>query len=91
MENSKILEEYNAVKNNVGLFDFSIEGKIKVTGSGRVDFINGQVTNDIRNLENFNGVYAAFLDRFGKVLTDCIIYNFQDYLLINTNISVFFI
>ena len=86
MENSKILEEYNAVKNNVGLFDFSIEGKIKVTGSGRVDFINGQVTNDIRNLENFNGVYAAFLDRFGKVLTDCIIYNFQDYLLINTNI-----
>jgi len=86
MENSKISEEYYTVKDNVGLFDFSIEGKIKVTGSGRVDFINGQVTNDIRNLENFNGVYAAFLDRFGKVLTDCIIYNFQDYLLINTNI-----
>ena len=86
MVNEKILEEYNTVKNNVGLFDFSIEGKIIIKGEGRIDFINGIVSNDVKNLENFNGVYAAFLDRFGKVLTDCIIYKFQDYLLINANI-----
>jgi len=86
MISEKILEEYNTVKNSVGLFDFSIEGKIKVSGNGRVDFINGLVSNDIKNLENFNGIYAAFLDRLGKVLTDCIIYKFQDYLLINMNI-----
>ena len=86
MINEKILEEYNNVKNNVGLFDFSIEGKIKVFGSGRVNFINGLVSNDVENLEKFNGVYAAFLDRFGKVLTDCIVYKFDDFLLINMNI-----
>ena len=86
MVNEKILDEYNTVKNNVGLFDFSIEGKIIIKGEGRIDFINGIVSNDVKNLENFNGVYAAFLDRFGKVLTDCIIYKFQDYLLINANI-----
>ena len=41
MVNEKILEEYNTVKNNVGLFDFSIEGKIIIKGEGRIDFING--------------------------------------------------
>lgn len=86
MEIKKILEEYNAVKNNIGLFDFSIEGKIKVTGIGRIDFINNLVSNDVKNLGEGNGVYAAFLDRFGKILSDCIIYKFNDFLLINLSI-----
>jgi len=86
MLDENILNEYNTVKNSVGLFDFSIEGKIKVFGEGRVNFINVIVSNDVENLENFNGVYAAFLDRFGKVLTDCIIYKFNDFILINLNI-----
>ncbi|MCH8067380.1 MAG: aminomethyl transferase family protein, partial [Nanoarchaeota archaeon] len=84
--NEKILEEYNTVKNNVGLFDFSIEGKIKVSGNGRVDFINNLVSNDIKKLEVNNGIYAAFLDKFGKVLSDCVIYKFENFILINLNI-----
>ena len=86
MVDEKILEEYNAVKSNVGLFDFSIEGKIIVKGPGRVDFINGLASNDVENLENFNGCYAAFLDKNGKILTDCIVYKFDDFLLINLGI-----
>lgn len=86
MTNEKILEEYNTVKNNVGLFDFSIEGKIKVSGNGRVDFINNLVSNDIKKLEVNNGIYAAFLDKFGKVLSDCVIYKFENFILINLNI-----
>src|SRR3989338_5988113 len=86
MPNNEILDQYNGIKSNVGLFDFSIEGKIIVKGPGRVDFINGLVTNDIENLENFNGVYAAFLDRNGKVLSDCIVYKFDNFLLINSSI-----
>jgi len=86
MINKNILEEYNIVKNNVGLFDFSMEGKIKITGEGRVDFIDGLVSNNVKNLKENNGVYAAFLDRFGKIMSDCIIYKFKDFLLINLNI-----
>ena len=86
MPNNEILDQYNSVKTNVGLFDFSIEGKIIVKGHGRVDFINGLVTNDIENLENFSGCYAAFLDRNGKALSDCIVYKFDDFLLINLGI-----
>ena len=86
MTNEKILEDYNAVKNSVGLFDFSIEGKIKVKGAGRVDFINGLVSNDIKNLKENNGAYAAFLNKLGKILSDCIVYKFDDCLLINLTI-----
>ena len=86
MPNNEMLDQYNGVKTNAGLFDFSIEGKIIVKGPGRVDFINGLVTNDIENLENFNGVYAAFLDKNGKVLSDCIVYKFDNFLLINLSI-----
>ena len=79
----KTLDEYNAVKTAVGLFDFSIEGKIKVTGNGRIDFINGLASNDVKNLKEGNGIYAAFLDKLGRVLSDCIIYKFDDFLLLN--------
>ena len=84
MINQKILDEYNAVKKDAGLFDFSFEGKIKVTGQGRTDFINGIVSNDVKNLKENYGVYAAFLDKFGRVLSDCHIYKFRDFLLITS-------
>lgn len=87
MINEKILEEYNIVKNNVGLFDFSFEGKIKIKGEGRIDFINGVVSNDIKNLKENFGIYAAFLDRFGRILSDCYVYKFKDFLLITLPFS----
>jgi len=86
MPNNEILDQYNGIKSNVGLFDFSIEGKIIVKGPGRVDFINGLVSNDVENLENFNGCYAAFLDKNGKVLSDGVIYKFDEFLLINASV-----
>ena len=82
-----ISEKYNTVKNNVGLFDFSFEGKIKVNGEGRIDFIDGIVSNDIKNLKENFGIYAAFLDRFGRILSDCCIYRFRDFLLITLPFS----
>ena len=57
----KIFEEYNIVKNDTGLFDFSIEGKIIVKRDGRINFINGLVSNDIKNLENFNSLVINWI------------------------------
>lgn len=82
----KTLDEYDTVKTAVGIFDFSIEGKIKILGPERINFIDGIVSNDIKNLEEQNGIYAAFLDKLGKVLSDCIIYKFKDFLLINLSL-----
>lgn len=33
-----------------------------------------------------NGIYAAFLNKFGKILSDCIIYKFDNFLLINLSL-----
>jgi len=85
MESETISGEYDIVKHHAGLFDFSMEGKIIVKGPGRIEFINGLVSNDVKNLKVNYGIYAAFLDKFGKIMSDCIIYNFGDYLLINTS------
>jgi len=63
-------------------FDFSIEGKIIVKGPNRLEFLNGIVSNDV----NKNGVYAAFLNRFGKILSDCKIYQFSDFILVNCSL-----
>src|SRR3989344_6251019 len=76
-----IQEEYFFVKEHFGLFDFSLEGKIKVSGRDRVDFLQGLVSNDVKHLKTYRGIYAAFLNRFGKILSDCFIYSCNDFLL----------
>jgi len=63
-------------------FDFSIEGKIIVKGPNRLEFLNEIVCNDV----NKNGVYTAFLTRFGKILSDCKIYQFSDFVLVNCSL-----
>jgi len=86
MENEIISEGYDTVKQHVGLFDFPFEGKLKIKGEGRVNFIDAITSNDVKNLNENHGIYSSFLDSFGRVLSDCIIYKFSDFLLLNLNI-----
>ncbi len=78
--------EYEAAMKTIGFFDFSMEGKILIKGPGRIDFINGLVSNDVKLLKENQGCYAAFLNKSGKILSDCTIYKFPDFLLLNMNL-----
>jgi folate-binding protein YgfZ len=53
-----------------GLLDRSERGKLALTGSGAVEFLNGQVTNELAELCAGEGRYAAFLTQKGKMLGD---------------------
>ena len=53
-----------------GLLDRSERGKLALTGAGAVEFLNGQVTNELATLRPGEGVYAAFLTPKGKMLGD---------------------
>jgi folate-binding protein YgfZ len=53
-----------------GLLDHSERGKLALTGAGAVEFLNGQVTNELATLRPGEGVYAAFLTPKGKMLGD---------------------
>jgi tRNA-modifying protein YgfZ len=48
-------------------FDLSTRVKLRVTGADRVRFLNGQITNDIRNATEISAVEACVLTAKGKI------------------------
>jgi tRNA-modifying protein YgfZ len=62
--------EYRALVEGCGVLDRSERGKLALSGSGVVEFLNGQVTNELMTLHPGEGRYAAFLTPKGKMLGD---------------------
>ena len=62
--------DYQALKEGCALLDRSERGKLALTGAGAVEFLNGQVTNELDDLFPGEGRYAAFLTHKGKMLGD---------------------
>jgi folate-binding protein YgfZ len=63
-------EDYESMRNGCGLLDRSERGKLALNGPDAVEFLNGQVTNELAGLEPGEGRYAAFLTHKGKMLGD---------------------
>jgi len=61
---------YRAAREGCGLIDRSERGRLALTGSGALEFLNGQVTNELEGLAPGEGRYAAFLTHKGKMLGD---------------------
>lgn len=62
--------QYEALTRRCGLVDRSERGKLALTGEEAVEFLNGQVTNELLDLQPGEGRYAAFLTHKGKMLGD---------------------
>jgi folate-binding protein YgfZ len=62
--------EHRALREGCGLLDRSERGKLALSGAGAVEFLNGQVTNELADLRPGEGRYAAFLTPKGKMLGD---------------------
>jgi len=62
--------EHLALLEGCGLLDRSERGKLALSGPGAVEFLNGQVTNELTTLRPGDGCYAAFLTHKGKMLGD---------------------
>jgi folate-binding protein YgfZ len=63
-------QEHQALREGCGLIDRSERGKLALTGAEAVEFLNGQVTNELATLSPGEGRYAAFLTHKGKMLGD---------------------
>ncbi len=61
---------YRVLVEGCGVVDRSQRGKLALTGAGAVEFLNGQVTNELSSLRPGTGCYAAFLTHKGKMLGD---------------------
>ncbi|MFI4990124.1 MAG: YgfZ/GcvT domain-containing protein [Solirubrobacterales bacterium] len=69
-ETGALAAEHGIVSERCGLLDRSERGKLALSGAGAVEFLNGQVTNELADLVPGEGRYAAFLTHKGKMLGD---------------------
>ena len=75
--------EYAALKESVGLLDFSFRSRLCLTGADRARFLHGQVTNDIRSLQAGEGCYAALVTAKGGMESDLNVFCLPDELLLD--------
>jgi glycine cleavage system T protein len=77
--------EHLAVRDNVGVVDLSHHGAIKISGGEAKQFLNGMVTNNVKELVAGGGLRAAFLTGHGKVRAFCRILCLDDAYLVITD------
>ena len=79
--------EWAELRFGCGVYDLGYRAKISLTGADRVRWLNGMVTNNIRDLAADRGVYAFLLNPQGHILGDLYAYNRGDSILIDTDRS----
>ncbi len=82
-----VQREFHALVFGSGVYDLSLRAKISLTGEDRVRWLNGMVTNNVRDLERGRGVYAFLLNPQGHILGDLYAYNRGESLLVDTDQS----
>lgn len=81
-----IVEEHNAVRNAVGVFDVSHMGEVRITGDEGAKFVNHIFTNDIALLQAGEIQYGMMLYPDGGTVDDLLVYKMGDndfFLVIN--------
>jgi len=77
--------EFRALLTGCALFDMSWQAKLILSGEDRVRWLNGMVTNNVRDLTPGHGVYSFILNAQGRIQGDLVAYNRGDYLLVTTD------
>jgi aminomethyltransferase len=75
---ASIVEEHQAVRNNVGIFDISHMGQLIAEGSGARDWLNTMLTNNIDKLDVGTGQYTFLLNERGGIIDDLIVYRREE-------------
>jgi aminomethyltransferase len=71
---TSIVDEHQAVRNNVGIFDISHMGQFVVQGGGARPWLNTMLTNNIEKLDVGAGQYTFLLNDHGGIIDDLIAY-----------------
>lgn len=80
-----IIDEHNAVRENVGMFDVSHMGEIFISGPDAQRFVNHIFTNDVNGLKDGGILYGMMLYPDGGTVDDLLVYKEfapQSYLLV---------
>src|SRR5262249_56001171 len=77
--------EHRAVRTDVGIFDVSHMGEFEVTGPDRNAFVQKVPCNDVAALAPGQAQYSAILTDQGTFVDDCLVYRFEDKLMMVVN------
>jgi len=84
---NNIKEEFSALLSSSGAYQPQ-RAKIVLTGGDRVRWLNGMVTNNIRDLSPGHGVYSFLLNPQGHIQADFYAYNRGNSLLIDVDLAL---
>src|SRR2546425_3653876 len=77
--------EHRAVREGAGIFDVSHMGEFEVTGPDRNAFVQRVTCNDVGALRPGQAQYSALLTEQGTFVDDCLVYRFEDKLMVVVN------
>ena len=82
-----ITAEHKAVRERAGMFDVSHMGEFLVRGRDAVKFVDYVTTNDVAALAVGQAHYSSILNDRGTFEDDCLVYRFDDHLMMVVNAS----
>jgi folate-binding protein YgfZ len=77
--------EFAALRSETAVYDLSWRSKLIVSGEHRIRWMNGMVTNNIRDLAMNAGTYNFLLNPQGRIQADLYVYNRGEYLVVDTD------
>jgi len=84
---SDLRNEFRELSSGCAIYDLGWRAKVEVSGRDRMRWLNGMVTNNIKDLPVNRGNYSFVLNPQGRILGDLYTYNRGEYLLIDTEHS----
>ncbi len=71
---ASIVAEHQATRKSLGLFDVSHMGRLRISGAGTTEFLNGLVTRRIDNMTPGQIRYGLVTNNNGGILDDVLVY-----------------
>ena len=79
--------EVNCLLRSAGVASADRVGWIRITGSDRVRWLNGMLTNSVQALQSGQGCYGFFLNAQGRIQGDGHVFSTPEHLLLRTDRS----
>ena len=79
--------ELDSLLHSAGVSDLGWRGKILVTGSDRLRWLNGMVSNTVQALPENEGNYSFLLSVQGRIQGDCYVYRRPNDVLLDTGLD----
>jgi aminomethyltransferase len=84
---ASIVAEHHAVRRCAGLFDIGHMGRLRISGTGALPFLEKLLTCDVAGLSMGQARYSLLTNEQGGILDDLLVYRFADHYLLVVNAS----